>query len=74
LEILEERFQKGSVIFTSQVDPSGWHPLFEDPAVVEAILDRIQNPSIKAVLKGQSYRTQLGQATEATGRQKEGDK
>jgi len=61
LEILEERFQKGIIIFTSQIDPSGWNVLFEDPAIVDAILDRIHNPSIKFVLSGKSYRTQLGQ-------------
>ncbi len=60
LEVIEERFQKGSMIITSQIDPSGWNVLFDDPAMVDAILDRLQNPAQKIVLTGPSYRAQLG--------------
>lgn len=60
LEILEERYQKGTTIVTSQVSPSGWPSLFEDPVIAEAIVDRLTNPSCLVELKGESYRKRLG--------------
>jgi len=60
VDILEERYRKGSVIVTSQVDPRGWVKLFEDPVIGEAIVDRLVNPSQKIALKGGSYRERLG--------------
>lgn len=59
VEILEERYRKGSVIVTSQVDDKGWKRLFEDPVVAEAIVDRLTQPSQKIVLAGGSYRERL---------------
>lgn len=60
LDILEERYQKGIVILTSQVNPEGWLKLFEDPVIAEAIVDRIIHPSQKIILKGgSSYRERL---------------
>jgi DNA replication protein DnaC len=59
LEILEARIKKGPVIITSQVNPKAWPKLFEDPAMAEAITDRLNNPSAKVLLKGGSYRERL---------------
>lgn len=60
MDILEERYQKGVVILTSQVNPEGWLKLFEDPVIAEAIVDRIVHPSQKLILKsGSSYREKL---------------
>lgn len=59
MDILEERYRKGSVIVTSQVDPKGWTKLFEDPVIAEAINDRLTKPCIKIKLKGGSYRDKL---------------
>lgn len=60
LQILEERYQKGITIITSQVSPAGWPSLFEDPVITEAIVDRLTNPSCCVELKGESYRKRLG--------------
>lgn len=60
LEIIEERYQKGITIITSQVSPPGWSSLFEDPVIAEAIVDRLKNPSCLVELKGESYRKRLG--------------
>lgn len=60
VDILEERYRKGTVIVTSQVDPRGWIKLFEDPVIGEAIVDRLINPSQKIMLKGGSYRERIG--------------
>jgi len=56
LEILEERYNKGTVIVTSQVKPEGWRTLFEDSVISEAIIDRLNNPSEIIVLEGESFR------------------
>lgn len=56
LDLLEERYHKGSQIVTSQVDSKGWLKLFEDPVIAEAIVDRLLHPSQKIILKGGSYR------------------
>jgi DNA replication protein DnaC len=60
LEIIEERYQKGITIVTSQVSPAGWSGLFEDPVIAEAIVDRLKNPASVVELKGESYRKRLG--------------
>ena len=59
VEILEARAKKGPVIVTSQVNPNAWMKLFEDPAIAEAVTDRLRNPSHKIMLKGGSYRERL---------------
>lgn len=59
LEILEERYSKGIVIVTSQVDPEGWKGLFQDSVISDAIIDRLVNPSDSVLLTGESYRKKL---------------
>ena len=60
MDVLEDRYQRSSIIVTSQVDPKGWKRLFEDPVIAEAIVDRMANPSQILTLKGGSYREKLG--------------
>ena len=59
LEVLEERYGKGIVIVTSQVSPSGWKTLFEDPVIAEAIIDRLKNPSESIKLTGPTRRARV---------------
>jgi DNA replication protein DnaC len=60
VDILEERYLKGSIIVTSQVDVEGWGKLFVDPVISEAIVDRLSQPSQKLILKSKkSYREQV---------------
>lgn len=59
MDILEDRYRKGTAIITSQVDPIGWHKLFEDPVIAEAIADRLTKPSMAIKLKGGAYRDKL---------------
>lgn len=56
LDVLEERYLKGSTLLTSQVEPQGWVKLFEDPVIADAIVDRLTKPAKKVILKGPSYR------------------
>src|SRR5690606_25278768 len=59
VDLLEDRYRRGVVIITSQVDPRGWNKLFDDPVIAEAIIDRISHPSQRLILKGGSYRERL---------------
>jgi DNA replication protein DnaC len=59
MDLLEERYQNGSVIVTSQVDPKGWRALFADPVIAEAITDRLTKPSRQLVFNGPTYRDKL---------------
>lgn len=59
LDLFEERYRKGVLIVTSQVDPRGWKKLFEDPVIAESITDRMINPSRIIEFKGPSYREKL---------------
>lgn len=59
LDLFEERYRKGILIVTSQVDPKGWRKLFEDPVIAESVTDRMINPSRVIELKGPSYRERL---------------
>jgi len=60
MDLLEERYRKGPVIVTSQVEPSGWLKLFEDAVMGEALVDRLIHPAQKITLQGDhSYRERV---------------
>ena len=59
LELLEERYQSGISIISSQVSPAGWRDLFDDSVISEAICDRLVNPSQIVELDGDSYRKNI---------------
>jgi DNA replication protein DnaC len=61
-ELIEERHEKKSTIFTSQNPVSAWHGLMPNPAIADAILDRIAHGSIRLELKGESLRKHKPQA------------
>ena len=58
LEIIDERYQKGSVLITSQLPVASWHESFRDPTMADAILDRVLHNAYKIELKGESMRKQ----------------
>jgi DNA replication protein DnaC len=55
-ELIEERHQKWPTVFTSQNPISVWHGLMPNPAIADAILDRLTQQSIRIELKGESLR------------------
>jgi DNA replication protein DnaC len=59
VDLLEERYRKGSAIIKSQVTPEGWKKLFEDPVIAEATIDQMKNPSKLITLTGPTYRARL---------------
>jgi len=55
-ELIEERHGKVSTIFTSQNPVGLWHSLMPNPAIADAILDRIVHTAVRIELKGESMR------------------
>jgi DNA replication protein DnaC len=57
-QILEDRYQRGSTIITTQTRPQGWKALFEDAVIAESIIDRILPCSHQIEFKStaESYR------------------
>ncbi|HEY9567271.1 MAG TPA: IS21-like element helper ATPase IstB [Thalassobaculum sp.] len=56
LEILDDRYQRGSTIITSQVPTDQWHQVIADPTLADAILDRLVHNAHRLDLKGDSMR------------------
>ena len=56
LEIVEDRYDKGSLIITSQVPINRWHELIGVPTLADAILDRVIHNAYRIELTGESLR------------------
>jgi DNA replication protein DnaC len=56
LEIVDDRYEKGSLLVTSQVPVKRWHELMGDPTIGDAILDRVVHRAHRLELKGPSLR------------------
>ena len=56
LEIVDDRYDRGSLLITSQVPVSKWHEVIADPTLADAILDRIVHRAHRIELKGPSMR------------------
>lgn len=64
LEILEDRHNIRSTIFTSQLPLNNWHEIIGDPTLADAILDRLVHNAYKINLKGESMRKRLKSLTQ----------
>lgn len=58
LEIVEDRYNAGSLIITSQVPIDRWYEIVGDPTLADAILDRLIHNAHRIELKGESLRKQ----------------
>ena len=56
LEVIEDRYQAGATIITSQCPLSDWHPNIGDPTLADAICDRLLHNAYKIELRGDSLR------------------
>ena len=56
LDVFDDRYGKLSCMFVSQLPVSSWHARFSDPALADAILDRIVHNSIRLDLSGDTMR------------------
>jgi len=57
-EIISRRYEKGSMIITSNKSFEEWGEVFWDPVLATAIIDRIIHHCRIIVIKGESYRMQ----------------
>ena len=58
LEIIEDRYNAGSLIITSQLPVDRWYELVGNPTLADAILDRIVHNAYRVELSGESLRKQ----------------
>lgn len=56
LDVIEERYEKSSIIIASQIPVSKWHGLIGENTAADAILDRIVFSSHRIELDGESLR------------------
>jgi len=56
LEIVEDRYQSGATVITSQCSIEDWHPRIGDPTLADAICDRLLHNAYKIELRGDSMR------------------
>jgi DNA replication protein DnaC len=56
LEIVEDRYDAGSIVLTSQAPVDRWHDIIGNPTLADAILDRIVHNAYRIELAGESMR------------------
>ena len=56
LELCDERYQRTSLILTSQVPLTHWHEQIGDPTLADSILDRLVHNAYRLELSGESIR------------------
>ena len=55
-DVINERYEQGSIILTSNRAPAEWPELFGDPLLASAGLDRLAHRAEVVVIRGDSYR------------------
>ena len=60
LEILDDRYEKRSTLVVAQMPMERWHDWVGDPALADAILDRLVHNAYRFTLKGESQRKKRG--------------
>ena len=63
LEIVEDRYQAGATVITSQCPIGDWHPNIGDPTLADAICDRLLHNAYKIELRGDSMRKNRSEST-----------
>ena len=56
LEIVEDRYDVGSIIITSQLPVDRWYEIIGSPTHADAILDRVVHNAYRIALDGESLR------------------
>lgn len=56
MDIIESKYDRNSIIISSQIPISGWHEVIGEGTIADAILDRIVHSSHRIQLKGESLR------------------
>ena len=56
LEIVEDRYETGSLLITSQVPIDRWYDIIGIPTLADAVLDRVVHNAYRIELSGESLR------------------
>ncbi|MEY4848213.1 MAG: hypothetical protein RLZZ36_1326 [Pseudomonadota bacterium] len=67
MEIVEDRYGRGSVLITSQLPIETWHEVIGEPTFADAILDRLVHNAYRLALDGASMRKIKAGEAEITG-------
>jgi DNA replication protein DnaC len=68
LEICDDRYQRRSLILTSQLPVGHWHEQIGDPTIADSILDRLVHNAYRLELNGESIRKKRGRKPEEEGK------
>jgi len=60
LEVCDDRYQRRSMILTSQMPVVHWHEQIGDPTIADSILGRLLHNAYRLELNGESIRKKLG--------------
>jgi len=63
---LAERYERGSVLLTSNLPFSQWEQIFKDPMTTAAAIDRLVHHSVIIELNVPSYRLETAKNTRKT--------
>ncbi len=66
MEIVEDRYGRGSTLITSQLPIETWHEVIGEPTFADAILDRLVHNAYRLALDGPSMRKIKAGVAEAT--------
>jgi DNA replication protein DnaC len=64
-EVIDTRYEKGSILITSNRDRSEWPEMFGEPLLASAALDRLAHKAHLVEITGQSYRAAHHRGTSA---------
>ena len=64
LEICDDRYQRRSLILTSQMPIAHWHEQIGDPTIADSILDRLVHNAYRIELNGESMRKKRGRKSD----------
>ena len=64
--LLAERYERGSVVLTSNLAFSGWESIFKDPMTTAAAIDRLVHHSVILELNVPSYRAEQAKKARQT--------
>jgi DNA replication protein DnaC len=56
LEIVEDRYDRGSILITSQVPVDRWYEIIGNPTLADAIMNRVIHNACRIELSGESIR------------------
>jgi DNA replication protein DnaC len=72
--LLAERYERGSVVLTSNLPFSGWESIFKDPMTTAAAIDRLVHHSVIIELNVASYRVEQAKKRRANHQPKDARK